>query len=531
MTTLRIVPPSDTTAAGPIWLHHTVASRALEAQALAAHPAYNTLMARAGLSVARWARALVPHARTIWVVVGPGHNGGDGLAAAAHLAQAGSRVLAFLWGRAQDLPRDAQTALTHARHAGVQLFEATAHLPNPAATANPPDVLIDALFGLGQSRAPDQRLLTWIGCLNTWRQSCPVLAIDVPTGLSSDDGTALGEQAVAAHATLSLLTLKPGLLTHQGRHFAGDIWFEGLSLTADPLPPAQDATARLTTSALAPAQQPARPHHSHKGSFGDVWVVGGAIGMEGAATLAASAALHAGAGRVLVVPLSGQRDLAARPELMWRSLAELLAPGVVERATVVCGCGGGSAIAATLPELLARAPRLVVDADALNAIGASPVIASALVARTTQHQLTILTPHPQEAAGLAQCSTQQIQGDRLGSAHRLAIHTSACVVLKGSGTVVAQVGALPWVNSSGNARLSTPGSGDVLAGWIAGLWAQAPDTPPAHLSDLAAAAVWLHGQAADGARGHGNVGSTPLLASHLPAAMAEALCQASTVRP
>ena len=87
MTILRIVPPSNTAPAGPVWLHHTVASRTLEAQALAAHPAY-TLMARAGLSVARWTRALAPHARTIWVAVGPGHNGGDGLAAAAHWAGA-----------------------------------------------------------------------------------------------------------------------------------------------------------------------------------------------------------------------------------------------------------------------------------------------------------------------------------------------------------------------------------------------------------------------------------------------------------
>lgn len=531
MPSLRLVPLSDKTPAGALWLHDTAASRALEAQALAAHPPY-TLMARAGLAVARWGRALAPHARRVWVAVGPGNNGGDGLAAAAHWANAGCQVTAFLWGQAKDLPSDALNALTLARQAGVEIQEASASLPQPEDTSLQPDVVVDALLGLGHARAPDERLLSWISALNTWRKLCPLLAIDVPTGLCSDHGLRLGEQAVLAHATLSLLTLKPGLFTHSGRHHSGEIWFDGLAAYAQALPPATGASAQLTSPALARSQQPSRPAQSHKGSFGDVWVVGGARGMEGAAQLAAGAALQAGAGRVLVVPLSGQRELAARPELMWRDMRDLLMPDVLERATVVCGCGGGDAVARVLPEVLSRAQRLVLDADALNAIGADPALGQALSQRAERHQLTILTPHPLEAARLAHVDTAQIQSQRLSNALRLAAQTQACVVLKGSGSVVAQVGQLPWVNSTGNARLSTPGSGDVLAGWMGGLWSQAPNTPRERLSDLAAAVVWLHGRATEWEEdaAAGSPSSLPLLASQLPDAMARAANTLSAAR-
>jgi ADP-dependent NAD(P)H-hydrate dehydratase / NAD(P)H-hydrate epimerase len=532
MPSLRLVPFSEMTPAGALWLHDTAASRALEAQALAAHPPY-TLMARAGLAVARWARALAPHARRVWVAVGPGNNGGDGLAAAAHWAAAGCQVTAFLWGRAEDLPNDAQRAFALACQAGVQIQKASASFPQPDTTELKPDVVVDALLGLGHSRAPDERLLAWITALNAWRSHCPLLAIDVPTGLCSDHGTLLGVQAVEAHATLSLLTLKPGLFTHSGRQHSGEIWFDGLAAYGQPLPPATGASARLTSPALARSLQASRPHQSHKGSFGDVWVVGGATGMEGAATLAASAALQAGAGRVLVAPLSGQREWAARPELMWRSMRELLSPYVLERATVVCGCGGGNAAAAVLPELLGRAPRLVLDADALNAIGADPALSQALSQRAERRQRTLLTPHPLEAARLAHGNTAQIQNQRLHSAQHLAAQTQACVVLKGSGTVVAQVDQLPWINSTGNARLSTPGSGDVLAGWLGGQWSQQPHTSLEELCDLAASVVWLHGRAAELAddTAASGVSALPLLASQLPGAMARAVDALSTTRP
>ena len=240
---------------------------------------------------------------------------------------------------------------------------------------------------------------------------------------------------------------------------------------------------------------PKRAHAQHKGSFGDVLVLGGAPGMGGAAMLAARAALTAGAGRVYLARID--EDLspdAARPELMPRSVQAALAPDLLARATVVCGCGGGHHISALLAPVLDHAARLVLDADALNALAADPALQSALRSRATRGQPTVLTPHPLEAARLLGCSAATVQAQRLHSAQALADQLHAVVVLKGSGTVIASVAKTLLVNPTGNARLGTAGSGDVLAGWLAGLWSQAGDPLG---RDAAAASVWLHGWAAE----------------------------------
>jgi ADP-dependent NAD(P)H-hydrate dehydratase / NAD(P)H-hydrate epimerase len=247
-----------------------------------------------------------------------------------------------------------------------------------------------------------------------------------------------------------------------------------------------------------------------------VLVLGGAPGMGGAAMLAGRAALAAGAGRTCVARLDG--DTAAdpqRPELMPRTLDAAVQAAFLVRATVVCGCGGGSLVAAHLPAVLAHAQRLVLDADGLNALAANPALKSALRARAARDQPTVLTPHPLEAARLLGCTTANVQADRLAQAQALAEALQATVVLKGSGSVVASPGRRPNINPTGNARLGTGGSGDVLAGWLGGLWSQSADDD-AH--QVAAAAVWLHGRAAE----HGD-DRQPLRAADLIEAMAASL--------
>jgi ADP-dependent NAD(P)H-hydrate dehydratase / NAD(P)H-hydrate epimerase len=226
--------------------------------------------------------------------------------------------------------------------------------------------------------------------------------------------------------------------------------------------------------------------------------------------LALYAALSAGAGRVYASALAaeGQAAQALRPELMsqpWGYAQWWKAPPAVlgaRQAGVVtlCGCGGGPEVAGTLPALLAHVPRLVLDADALNAIAADAALWQRLAARHHHGGWTVLTPHPLEAARLLGTTTAEVQGDRLHAASALAQCTGTVVVLKGSGTVVARPGAAPFVNPTGNARLATAGSGDVLAGWIAGAWARshsAAHEDRASLQALAAACVWLHGHAAE----------------------------------
>jgi len=431
---------------GPWPLYGAAASRAIEQAALARH-AEGALMARAGLAVARLALALVPHARRVVVWVGPGNNGGDGRIAAQHLLQAGLEVLALQPGEAE---------------------------ASPAC-----DLVIDALLGIGASRAPAGAMARAIGAVNAAR--APVLAIDLPSGLHPDTGQPIGETAVRARHTLSLLTLKPGCFTAAGRDHAGTLSFDALGI---------EPTAPPEAWLSGPATRAARHHATHKGSYGDVLVVGGAPGMAGAAWLAAGAALAAGAGRVYASLL----DAAAPPpraELMTREHAWELPPTQLAASTVVAGCGGGDVVRAALPPLLAHAGRLVLDADALNAIAADAALRQQLQHRRAP---TLLTPHPLEAARLLGRSTHEVQAGRLASAQALADATRCSVLLKGSGTVIATAGQVPVINSSGNAALATPGSGDVLAGWAAGLWSAAPERE-GHA--IAVQAAWQHGMAAD----------------------------------
>lgn len=478
--TLRRVAP------GPVrWpLHDAAAARALEAAALAATPPH-ALMERAGLAVARLALALAPHARRIAVFAGPGNNGGDGFVAARHLQAAGKAVQLHFSGDATKLPADA--AVAFARAAGV-----------PQVVDDGWDLAIDALLGLGTRRAPEGAIAAAIERLNT--AGAPVLAVDLPSGLHPDTGMPLGAACVQASATLSLLSLKPGLFTGRGRDLAGSVWWDDLGVAAD------GPTAELGATP-APSR---RLHAQHKGSFGDVLVVGGAPGMGGAAQLAARAALAAGAGRVYLSPLDAAAPNldAARPELMHRDRAWSQPAATLAAATVVCGCGGGTAVREALPALLAHAGRLVLDADALNAIAADPALHTLLAQRAPRGLRTVMTPHPLEAARLLATDTAAVQADRVAAARRLAERWRCTVVLKGSGSVIASPGRLPTLNPTGNALLATAGTGDVLAGWLGGRWAQGAE---AH--EAACAAACEHGHAADQAWAAGR--RTPLLAADL----------------
>lgn len=450
-------------------LHDSAATRRMEAVAAAAAGPH-ALMQRAGASMARLALALAPHARTFWVVCGPGNNGGDGFEAAMLLQRQGRRVLVRWLGDESRLPHDAALSLQRARAAGVPF---SAHAP---ANLSPHDLCIDALLGLGGNRAPSDAMAASIAAIHAC--AATVLSIDLPSGLDGDTGG--GVDAVRADHTLSLLTLKPGLFTAHGRDASGRVWFDDLQST-------DHAPAPTAWLSGAPTSD-ARLHASHKGSYGDVAVIGGAPGMQGAAVLAATAALHAGAGRVYVSLLG--RDGAdpapsSPPELMTRALDALPLPALA----VACGCGGGAQVAQVLPQVLEEAAHLVLDADALNAIAGDGTLQTRLQARTRP---TVLTPHPLEAARLLACTVREIQADRLAAARQLAARFGAVVVLKGSGTVIGAPGRTPHINPTGNARLATAGTGDVLAGMVAAQLARG-----ASAFDAACAAVYRHGALAD----------------------------------
>jgi ADP-dependent NAD(P)H-hydrate dehydratase / NAD(P)H-hydrate epimerase len=521
MSDLMPAPPWPLDAFDRPWpLHDVQQSRRIEGAA-AAGLAPHTLMQRAGLSVARLALAVAPHARRIWVAAGPGNNGGDGLEAAIHLQRAGKPVSVSLAGDAAALPPDAAASLQRARRAGVAIDEAVSA---PAGC----DLVIDAVLGLGASRAPDGALALLARAVNA--STGVRLAIDLPSGLAADTGAPLGEPTVRATHTLALLTLKPGLFTGQGRDRCGALWFDdlGCGAAAAAVPP----RALLGDADSARHLRATRGHAGHKGAYGDVVAVGGAAGMSGALTLAARAALAGGAGRVLASaldPTTPSYDASA-PELMWRPQLWTQAPSQWSQATVVCGCGGGHAVREALPVLLSRSARLVLDADALNAIAHDTPLQSLLVARASRGLATVLTPHPLEAARLlALPSADQVQSNRLAAAQSLAHRFECTVLLKGSGSVIAAPRRVAVINPTGNARLSGAGTGDVLAGWLAGLWsASAASGAVADGFVVARSAAYWHGAAAQygdprhgAAAQHGGPAS-PLSASALIEALARA---------
>lgn len=504
-------------------LYNTAATRSIEHRLASTLPAH-TLMQRAGASVAAMARAVAPHARYIWIACGPGNNGGDGLMAAALLTswakETGGRVQVSWCGDENQLPSDALFALHAARAAQVEFAdEPPAHC----------DLAIDALLGLGAKRqgheqrrppkqGPTKPIPMWSKCLYTCADT--LLCVDMPTGLDADNGS-LNEanysiiKSVKSIFTITFLTLKPGLFTGHGKDLAGEIWFDdlGLSSAQVPLPP--------PTAWLGPAATPQNPHcsrskptNTHKGQFGDVWVLGGqglhptGVAMVGAAMLAARAALCSHAGRVFVVALD---DAALgwdpfQPELMMRNASVLDNPSPLPDGVWVCGCGGGEAVIKHLPKLLDQAKSLVLDADALNTVSTTPPMAAVLRDRMSKGQITVLTPHPLEAARLLEWTTSQVQANRLEAANLIAQQYQSICVLKGSGSIIATPSGLTCINPSGNSRLSTAGTGDVLAGMIGAELAhhangQSPPSPSHELMEWAlpavSNAVFAHGQIAD----------------------------------
>jgi hydroxyethylthiazole kinase-like uncharacterized protein yjeF len=425
-----------------------------------------SLMQKAGIAVARLAVAVAPHAQVFWIACGPGNNGGDGFQAACWLKRWGKTpVISYL--NPDSPPSDALAARSLALSLDI---EVRSDIPMHW------DACIDSMFGLGTLRPFSALHAAWMLAMNA--SDAPVIAVDLPSGLDGDRGFAL-EPHVRADFTLSLLSLKPGLFTGSGRDAAGEIWFNDLGNKC-PAP----AMAQLIGT---PRREP-RKHGTHKGSFGDVAILGGAPSMAGAALLAGCAALHGGAGRVYVSLLDerGHASTAVWPELMLRPWDQI----DLTTTTVVAGCGGGEAIVPHLERLIQSAAKVVLDADALNHIARNGSLKRLLAQRLPQ--TTVLTPHPLEAARLLDISTSEVQRDRIRWAQTMADEYRATVVLKGSGSIVAAHGHLPRMNATGNGQLATGGTGDVLAGLIGATMANGKTA-----LEAASESVYRHGQVAD----------------------------------
>ncbi|MFD2272812.1 NAD(P)H-hydrate epimerase [Undibacterium arcticum] len=298
-------------------------------QAAQATLAPGTLMQRAGTAAAHAALELIkfPHQQTsILVLAGPGDNGGDALESAAHLAQLGLSVSVLLHADPDKQSVAAKQALLRAQASSAKFIDSSqTNDVDAVITSTPWTLVIDGLFGIGLTRPLPDQLHQIVNTIN--RLHCVVLALDVPSGLDADTGNIVDDQAggrgvaVRASHTITFIADKPGLHTCDGRDLAGQVQVARLGIDHSLFPA---SAIRLNHPDLFAASLQQRKHNSHKGSFGDVAVIGGALGMAGAVILAARTAAQCGAGRVFAAFLQDAPAYdSAQPELMCRRAHEL----------------------------------------------------------------------------------------------------------------------------------------------------------------------------------------------------------------
>lgn len=458
------------------------------------------LMTAAAAAALNDLRDAWPDARHLVVACGGGNNGGDGYVL-ARLAQAvGFEVRCVALASPAHLGGDAAQACRDWQAAGGETLAADA-LEAALALA---DVAVDALFGTGLTRPAEGAFAAAIGLLNA--APCPVLALDLPSGLQADTGAVLG-CAVDAALTSTFVGWKPGLFLGAGPAQAGRVRLHDLGVPAEAFAGAVPVLQALPHDALRAL--PARRRDAHKGQGGHVVVVGGDDGMPGAVRLAAEAALRSGAGKVTVLTRAVHAEalVGACPELMVMDLdAGPSAERLAQADVIVCGPGMGRGEwgRAALSRVLATAAddhgALVLDADALTLLpqfAAEPGGAGGLPPRC------VLTPHPGEAATLLGTTTAAVQADRLAALRALVARWPATCVLKGAATLVghAATGA-PYVCTAGNPGMATAGMGDVLSGVLGALLAQDACDPrwqfaPGEGVALVAAGVLAHALAGD----------------------------------
>ncbi|MBI2941764.1 MAG: NAD(P)H-hydrate dehydratase [Chloroflexi bacterium] len=458
------------------------------------------LMENAGRAVADAVGRNYPvHGRHVLVLVGPGNNGGDGLVAARHLHDMGARITPYLVGRS--LVDEVKLRLLRARGVGVCLAADDPDTRLLQRLIDGSDLILDSLLGTGRSRPIGGILRTVLDLVNAReRTRSPLVAVDLPTGLDADCGAA-DPHCPRADRTITLGRPKRGLFLPPGAEYVGEFTVVDIGLA----PGLDDAfDLALATADDVRSWLPVRLALGHKGTFGKVLVVAGSANYTGAPALAAMGAYRAGAGLVtLATPRRVQAVLqSAVLEPTWMPLPEepdgSLGPAAVEAIGAAAtgsdalllgpGLGRSEATARLIEALLARRTELahlrwLIDADALNLLAAIPEFWTHLPERC------VLTPHPGEMTRLAGPPGGL---DRITLAGAAASRWRQIVVLKGAHTVIASPGNPAWVLPFANPALATAGTGDVLAGLIAGLLAQGlrPDR-------AAVAGAYLHGLAGE----------------------------------
>ncbi|MBZ0160812.1 MAG: NAD(P)H-hydrate dehydratase [bacterium] len=487
------------------------------------------LMENAGLQAVLELERAFPHLTRgrIAVVCGKGNNGGDGFVVARHLCNRGTAVEVFLLARQTEIQGDARTNLEIIRHVGVPIHEMTTSQTLEASrmAIERADIVVDAILGTGTTGPAKGIFGEAIELLN--RSGRPIVALDIPSGLHSDEGVIPGPSINAA-LTVTFGLPKRGLILYPAAACAGRV------VTVDIGLPRPLLTDSLLDVSLVQAEDlvsvlPPRDPNAHKGTYGHALVLAGSPGKTGAAAMCALSALRIGAGLVtLALPESLNDAMEAKlTEVMTEPLHETrertVAHAALERVLDlmqgkrVIAIGPGLSIHPETAELVRAVVKtvkaqIVVDADGINALGPN------LETLRDVALPPILTPHPGELARLLGIDRDEVVRHRIPIAQKVAASFGVYLVLKGARTLIANPEGQVAINMTGNAGMATGGTGDVLTGLIAGLVAQGVS------ADLAAkAAVYLHGLSGDLAAEA--VGQEAMVASDLMAQIPEAIRQ------
>ena len=457
------------------------------------------LMENAGRQVVAAVESLYPDLadRSIAIVCGKGNNGGDGFVAARTLQQRGFDVSVFVIGRVNEIKGDARINLEILGRIGqpvVEVADETAWELHGAEIAGH-DLIIDAMFGIGLSAPLTGFYETVVADIN--EAGVPVVAIDIPSGMSADTCDLIGD-CVEAAVTVTLGAPKLPLVLPPAEMKSGEVVIADIGIPAELIDQLEGPRIELLTRERMRALLQPRAPDAHKGDFGRVLVVAGSMGKAGAG----QGAMRAGAGLVTVAsPQSCQPTVAAHAaEYMTEGLEET-AEGTVQHSSIDAvlgidadvivagpGLGRGEGVTQFVRALLDKHEGpLVLDADALNAFESEP---AALVGREGRD--LIITPHPGEMARLVGCTVEDLQTDRIGIATDFARRHKLYVVLKGYRTLVVTPDEKVFVNPTGSPGMATGGTGDVLAGMLAGFLAQLLDAEAA-----CTLAVYVHGSAGE----------------------------------
>ena len=464
-----------------------------------------TLMENAGRGAAEVITQRFPPiaGKRVLILCGKGNNGGDGFVCARHLAQAEAHPHVVLLASASEVKGDAALHLAELRKTEVPVIEVTevSELSETRALGQRVDLIVDALLGTGVSGPAQGLIAEGIALINALQK--PVVSLDLPSGLSSDQGGLLGP-TVRATLTVTFALPKRGLLLYPGAENAGEIVRVRIGIPEDEL--AREAQVFVLEPADIRAALPVRRSYQHKGSFGHLLVLAGSLGKTGASVLTSVAALRSGAGLVTLATAESQQPIVASMamEVMTEPLPETPARSVGMRALdrILALVEPRDAIALgpglsldpetqrLIREMVTTVERpMVIDADGLTAL------AGHLDLLEKARAPLLLTPHPGEMARLVGGSVREVEADRIEIVQRFCRERRVHLALKGARTVIGSPDGRVFLNPTGNVGMATGGTGDVLTGLIGGFLVQGLGP-----GEALQAGVYLHGLAGDLAR-------------------------------